>query len=63
MTEEERAALFRRQAQARQDNARARWVALKGDPQMYQRLRRLTETLIEDPGWDPIDRGVPDAYT
>lgn len=59
MTEAERAALFRRQAQAREDEALRRWTALRGDSQAYRELCAATEALIEDPGWDPIERVLP----
>lgn len=56
MTEEERAALYRQQAQAREDAALARWKALAGSAARYRALYEATKALRRDEGWDPVER-------
>ncbi len=55
MTEEERAALYRRQAQAREKAVLARWKALAGSTSAYNECQAATEALMRDEGWDPIE--------
>lgn len=55
MTEEERAALYHRQAQAREQAALARWKALAGNASKYAGLLAGTEALLHDDGWDPVE--------
>lgn len=54
MTEEERAALFRRQAQAREDARFRRWLALSGSQERYRQRLAATQALMRDEGWDPV---------
>ena len=60
MTEEEKAAEYRRQETA---SARARLVryrALKGSKTSYDALYAGTSALRRNPGWDPVSRLTPD---
>jgi len=59
-TEEERAALYRQQAQARERAALARYRMLAGS--VSARVQRLAETepLQRDDGWDPIEYLTPE---
>ncbi len=60
MTEEERAAPYRQQVQARERAALARYRALTGSASAYR--QRLVETgaLRRDNGWDPIEYLAPE---
>ncbi len=60
MTEEERAALYRQQAQARERAALARYRALAGSASAYQQRLAETEALCRDDGWDPIEYLTPE---
>jgi hypothetical protein len=52
--EEERAALYRRQAAARERAALQRWAALAGSAAATMLLTK-TEALRHDDGWDPVE--------
>lgn len=54
-TEEERAALFRQQAQARERTALARYKALAGSKTAYNDLLAKTEPMTRDEGWEPVE--------
>lgn len=60
MTEEERAALYRQQAQAREHSALARYRALAGSPAAYRQRLAETEPLRRDEGWDPVEHLTPE---
>ena len=55
MTEEERAVLYRQQAQARERAALVRWKALAGSASAYKTRLAETESLQRDDGWDPVE--------
>jgi FAD/FMN-containing dehydrogenase len=55
MTEEERAALYRAQVQARERAALARYKALSGSASAYALRLEQTESLMHDGGWDPVE--------
>ena len=55
MTEEERAALYRLQAQERERAALARYRALAGSASAYAQRLAENEPLRRDDGWDPIE--------
>jgi len=54
-TEEERAALYRQQAQARELAALARYRALAGSTSAYKARLAQTEPLRRDDSWDPVE--------
>lgn len=55
MTEEERAALYRREQQAGERAALARWKASAGSAMAYKARLAATEPLRRDEGWDPVE--------
>ncbi|RLG78460.1 MAG: hypothetical protein DRO14_00555 [Thermoprotei archaeon] len=55
MTEEERAELFREQAQSRERAALERWKALAGSASAYDELYESVKPLVSDNAWDPIE--------
>ncbi len=60
MTEEERALLYRQQAQARERAALARYRALAGSASTYRIRMAQTEPLRRDDGWDPVEHLTPE---
>jgi|GEM_PF-5511579 len=60
MTEEERATLYRQQAQARERAALARYRALAGSTSAYKTRLDQTEPLRLDDGWDSIEYLTPE---
>lgn len=56
LNEEQRAELYRRQAQARADAQFIRWKQLAGSPTAYRSLLEKTRPLMRDRGWDPVER-------
>lgn len=56
MSEQERAAEYRRMMQARQDNRLAAEKALAGDPSRAAAVRTAWEPMLPWEGWDPVVR-------
>ncbi len=55
MTEEERAALYRQQATARERATLARWAAMQEPRSAYNARLAQTQPLMRDDGWEPVE--------
>jgi len=60
MTEEEKAAQYRRDQTAREKARLARYKALAGSKAAYAALLAVTSPLRRDEGWDPTARLTED---